>query len=310
MGRCAESNSATENGGCDTRALFMQDELTATRERRIRPQPHKARRSPNLRVRARWGRTGVIVALILVWEITTRLGLVDKDFVSTPLRVLAALGQMLRDPVVLSALSNTGTSILLAFLLGTAIGIAAGTVMGLSKTLWDAYMSPLLFLLSTPKSIFLPIFILLYGIGPTSAIFFGAFEAFVFVALNVAAGMALVDSRHLTVARAFKASRSQTLLAIIFPSALPGIFTALWYGIRHAFTGVLIAELWASSEGVGALIRVYAEQLHTDKTLALMLAMTAIAILAGAVWNQIEARLTRWRQDPLGSETAAVKSEV
>jgi NitT/TauT family transport system permease protein len=44
------------------------------------------------------------------------------------------------------------------------------------------------------------------------------------------------------------------------------------------------------------LIRVYAEQLHTDKTLALMLAVTILAVVAGTIWNHLETRLTKWRQ--------------
>ena len=246
--------------------------------------------------------------MIALWDIATRLELLDRDFVSTPGAVVKALGDSFGDPVVSTALMTTGSSILFAFLIGTTIGIVAGTALGLSKLLQEAFVSPLMFLLSTPKSIFLPIFILLYGIGQTSAILFGAFEASVFVAINVAAGMALVEERHLTVARAFKASRWQTLQAVVFPSALPGIFTALWYGIKHAFTGVLIAELWASSDGVGALIRVYAEQLKTDKTVALMLTVTVLAIAAGAIWDQIEKRLTRWRSSSVNSDPMSGKS--
>jgi ABC-type nitrate/sulfonate/bicarbonate transport system permease component len=266
-------------------------------------------RNAELKVQARIGRVAVILAALLFWDLSTRFGLIDSDFVSTPMAVAGAFGEMLGNSDVLSALASTGGNILLAFMIGTAVGITAGTVLGLSKTLWQAYMSPLLFLMSTPKSIFLPIFILLCGIGSTSAVVFGAFEAAVFVTINVAAGMALVEDRHMKVARAFKASRTQTILAVVFPSALPGIFTALWFGIRHAFIGVLIAELWASTDGVGGLIRVYAEQLHTDKTLALMLAVTILAIITGTAWNHLETRLTRWRQSSAaGASTTTAKS--
>jgi ABC-type nitrate/sulfonate/bicarbonate transport system permease component len=249
-----------------------------------------------VKVQARFGRVAVIAAMIVAWELLTRFGLIDIDFVSTPLAVGGAFVEMLGTREVITALGSTGGNILLAFVIGTTVGIVVGTVMGLSKTLWQAYSAPLLFLMSTPKSIFLPIFILLCGIGSTSAVVFGAFEAAVFVTINVAAGMALVEDRHMKVARAFKASWGQTILNVVLPSALPGIFTALWFGIRHAFIGVLIAELWASSDGVGGLIRVYAEQLHTDKTLALMLAVTILAVVAGTIWNHLETRLTKWRQ--------------
>jgi ABC-type nitrate/sulfonate/bicarbonate transport system permease component len=287
----------------------MQTNLSAPPRTQLTLATPKSFRTADVKVQARIGRVAVIVAALLAWEILTRFDLIDSDFVSTPLAVGAAFAQMLGNPEVLSALASTGGNILLAFIIGTVIGVAAGTVMGLSKTLWQAYISPLLFLMSTPKSIFLPIFILLCGIGSTSAVVFGAFEAAVFVTINVAAGMALVEDRHMKVARAFKASWAQTILVVVLPSALPGIFTALWFGIRHAFIGVLIAELWASSNGVGGLIRVYAEQLHTDKTLALMLAVTLLAIIAGTIWNHLETRLTRWRQSSAaGAATTTGKS--
>ncbi|NWL25632.1 hypothetical protein DM794_00895 [Paenarthrobacter ureafaciens] len=274
----------------------MQTKLSAPPRPQIRMSAPELLRNSNVKVQARFGRVAVIAAVIVVWEVLTRLGLIDVDFVSTPLAVAVAFVEMLGTREVMTALGSTGGNILMAFVIGTAVGIVVGTVMGLSKTLWQAYSAPLLFLMSTPKSIFLPIFILLCGIGSTSAVVFGAFEAAVFVTINVAAGMALVEERHMKVARAFKASWGQTILTVVLPSALPGIFTALWFGIRHAFIGVLIAELWASSDGVGGLIRVYAEQLHTDKTLALMLAVTILAVVAGTIWNHLETRLTKWRQ--------------
>ncbi|MBN9129163.1 MAG: ABC transporter permease subunit [Paenarthrobacter ureafaciens] len=274
----------------------MQTKLSAPPRPQIRMSAPKLLRNSNVKAQARFGRVAVIAAVIVAWELLTRLGLIDVDFVSTPLAVAVAFVEMLGTREVMTALGSTGGNILMAFVIGTAVGIVVGTVMGLSKTLWQAYSAPLLFLMSTPKSIFLPIFILLCGIGSTSAVVFGAFEAAVFVTINVAAGMALVEERHMKVARAFKASWGQTILTVVLPSALPGIFTALWFGIRHAFIGVLIAELWASSDGVGGLIRVYAEQLHTDKTLALMLAVTILAVVAGTIWNHLETRLTKWRQ--------------
>lgn len=274
----------------------MQTNLLAPPRPQRRVSARKVLRNSDVKVQARIGRVAVMAAALIAWDVLTRFGLIDSHFVSSPLAVGEAFIEMLGSPEVLSALGSTGGNILMAFVIGTTAGVIVGTVMGLSKTLWQAYSTPLLFLMSTPKSIFLPIFILLCGIGSTSAVVFGAFEAAVFVTINVAAGMALVDARHMKVARAFKASWGQTILNVVLPSALPGIFTALWFGIRHAFIGVLIAELWASSDGVGGLIRVYAEQLHTDKTLALMLAVTILAVIAGTIWNHLETRLTKWRQ--------------
>ena len=90
---------------------------------------------------------------------------------------------------------------------------------------------------------------------------------------------------------------------MILPAALPGICAAFWYGIKHAFRGVMIAQLWASDGGIGPLIRTYSAALRTDYVLAIVLLITIIAIVAGALWTRAETRLNRWRST--GAATVA-----
>ncbi|MET7861598.1 ABC transporter permease subunit [Streptomyces sp. NPDC005318] len=239
-------------------------------------------------------RTWLILAALLVWELLSRT-VIDGQLVSRPsavgVRIIAQFG----DATVVSALAHTGRSILLAMTIGSLIGIALGTAVGLSRLMRDAFMTPLLFLLSIPKVIFLPLFVLVFGIGPESVVAFASFEACIYVAVSVGDGMALVQARHLRVARAFRASIPQRLITVVFPSALPGIFTGLWFGIKHAFVGVLTAEIWASTDGIGGLTRTFAENLQTSHVLALIITVSICAILLGSLWNTVESRLTKWR---------------
>jgi ABC-type nitrate/sulfonate/bicarbonate transport system permease component len=243
----------------------------------------------------------LIVCLVLLWAAAVQWHWIDPALVPSPWAVLLAARELLGDPAALEAFRYTGGSILTAFVVGCSAGIIAACIIASSPVLRDALSAPLSFVLSTPKSIFLPVFTLIFGLGSTSAAAFGAFECFFYVVINVLGGLGLVEQRHLRVADAFGAGRRHRYLDVILPSALPGIFAALWYGIKHAFLGVLIAQLWASSEGIGPLIRTYSSALRTDYVMAIVLLITVVSVLAGIGWSHAEQRLSRWRGVGLGS---------
>jgi NitT/TauT family transport system permease protein len=247
-----------------------------------------------------------IVVAVTIWDLVVRFGLVDPLFLSPPGVVARAMVDLFQQPGVLTAFGVTGQAILVAFVIGTSAGIVVACVLGASAIVRDAYLAPVSFLLSTPKSIFLPVFTLMFGISASSAAAFGAFEAFFYVVVNVLGGLGLVEDRHLRVARAFGASRVHIYRDVILPSALPGIFAALWYGIKHAFLGVMIAQLWASQGGIGGLIRTYSATLQTDYVLAIVLVITIVAVAAGALWTQVEVSMRKWRGAGHGASTVAL----
>jgi ABC-type nitrate/sulfonate/bicarbonate transport system permease component len=245
-------------------------------------------------------RSGLLVAAIVAWDLVVRTDIVSGKFLATPADVAVAAGELITSSEGHAAFASTGRSILVAFVLGTSLGFAVALALGASKTLRRAYLPPIVFILSTPKAIFLPIFVLIWGISGTSAAAFGAFEAFFYVVVNVMGGLGMVEEKHVRVAQAFKASRTRKYLDVILPSALPGLFAAVWFGMKHAFTGVMIAELWASRGGIGELIRLYSANLQSDFVLAIVLLFTLAVVLAGTAANVLEDRLNRWRGSGAG----------
>jgi ABC-type nitrate/sulfonate/bicarbonate transport system permease component len=252
-------------------------------------------------------RSTILVGAIVLWDLVVRVGFLDERFMPPPGEVALAIVDLLSDAEARQAFASTGSQILTAFVIGTSAGMVVAVLFGASDLLRKAYLSPLVFILSTPKSIFLPIFILAFGISGTSAAAFGAFEAFFYVVVNVMGGLGLVQERHLRVAKAFKAGRFHRYLDVIGPAALPGVFAALWYGIKHAFLGVMIAQLWASQGGIGDLIRTYSATLKTEYVMAVVLLITVVAVLAGSLWTRIEESLNKWRVAGTGSVVGAVQ---
>jgi ABC-type nitrate/sulfonate/bicarbonate transport system permease component len=254
--------------------------------------------SASLRGNAVVWRTAFLLGVLLLWELLARLGVIDEGFTSKPSSILAAVGPLLSDPQVGSALGVTLFSVGASFVIGTAAGMLVGIVLGLQPLLREAYFPIVMMLLGTPKSLFLPVIMLFFGLGQEAWIVFGSILTFVHVTVNVVAGVDLIEPKHLAVAKAYRAGRWSRFVHVILPGASPGLFTAIWHGLRNGFTGVVIAQLFAATAGIGYLVRVYSNNFQTDYALTLVLLVSFVVILVGTGWNRVEKRLTRWRAEP------------
>lgn len=240
----------------------------------------------------------IILGFLAAWELGAATGVVDSRTVSSPTAIVSTLAEMLGGGdggAAWAAVIETMRALLVAFALGVGIGLAIGLPIAFSALLREAYLPFVLYLLGVPKTIFLPLFVLFFGLGSGSAIAFGAVLAFLQVAVNVVGGIDTVETKYFAVARAFGASRWQRFVHVILPGAAPGLFAALWHGLRNAFVGVLIAQMFVSNLGIGYLVRVYTNQLRIDAAMALILLASVLIILIGSLWELGERRLLRWR---------------
>lgn len=286
--------------------------MTAVQELSEKAEPAAPRGSvlsrvqQNARLWAALARTALLIAVVAVWALLSHLEVLDPTFVGDPWNVLVAMEDLLQDSEVQEGIRTTLVTMWWAFLIGCAAGMAVGVVLGLNSVLHDAYMSPLLFILSTPKSMYLPIFLILFGIGQASSVAFGAFSTFFLVAITTVGGVHLVQSTQLRTAHAYGANYLQKLRYVVGPAAIPGIFAALWHGVKQAVSGVLTAELFVSIGGLGTIIRRYTDSFQPDQVLALIFLVSLAAIIAGSAWNQLERRLTKWRQSQESMTVSAV----
>jgi ABC-type nitrate/sulfonate/bicarbonate transport system permease component len=257
-----------------------------------------ATRSDTVRRQALVWRITFLVTVVVVWEVLAGTGVINESFASKPSSLVQAVVPLLTDSQVAEALGLTLYAVGASFAIGTSTGMVVGIVLGLQPLLRQAYFPIVMMLLGTPKSLFLPIILLFFGLGVKAAIVFGSILTFVHVTVNVVAGVDLIDRKHLTVARAYGAGSWKRFVHVILPGASPGLFTAIWHGLRNGFTGVVIAQLFTATAGIGYLVRVYSNNFQTDRALTLVLLVSFVLILVGTGWNQIEKRLTRWRVEP------------
>jgi NitT/TauT family transport system permease protein len=247
-----------------------------------------------LKLRPGIARLGVVVCLLALWEISARY-LLDRDFISPPSVVLMSLGSLFATPGVPAALRLTLYEIAVGFVVSAVIGAVVGLVVGLSRFAHRSFMPIILLLYGLPQVTILPIFVLLFGIGSASKIAFGVSHGMFPIMIAVAAGVQKVNPILLTSARSMGASRSQVLQHVIFPHMVPSFFTGLRLGMTGVLLGVLLAELYVSTAGIGYFTSVFTQNLEPAKLIGLVSMLALIAIVLNEGVRRAEIYYGRWR---------------
>ncbi len=233
--------------------------------------------------------------MLAAWEWLPRLGFVNPLLLPPLSHVLVTLVELLQRPMVQEAVAVTALEVIVAFIVAVPIGAAAGILIAENQYVGDIFKPMLFYVFSIPKSIFLPMFILVFGIGFQQKVAYAAFTTAFVVLMSAAAAVELVRSDHIMVARSYGATRAQILLRVYVPSMLPILLEALRIAMIFNFTGVMIAEMYASRTGIGHLIANWGENFQMPQLFAGVIVLSAVAILFNECVRALEARCSTWR---------------
>jgi NitT/TauT family transport system permease protein len=140
------------------------------------------------------------------------------------------------------------------FLLGALTGTVVGLLMGYSRIIGSALAPFFAFVRPIPAIAYIPILILLFGIGEASKILVILVAAFLYVSMNTSAGVKSVPGDLIRVGQSFGASRQQLFFYIIVPETLPHVALGLRIGLALSWAVVVAAELVAAQQGLGYMI--------------------------------------------------------
>lgn len=247
------------------------------------------------RERLLYGAAGVI-AFLAIWELGSRAGAINPLFFGRPTGIVeAGIREVQTERFwgdLFASFSEFALGYLLAIVLGIPIGLAAGRFRRLQYAL-DPWLN---FFNSLPRIALLPILVIMFGVfGPASKIavvFLGAFFSIVIPTMQ---GVRTTDKRYVDVARSFQASERLLFRSVVIPSTVPFIITGLRLGIARALIGVVTAELYTQTEGIGVLIRRATENSDANRALFGVLLFTISGIVGVEAIRRVEARFQKWR---------------
>jgi NitT/TauT family transport system permease protein len=259
---------------------------------------------------ARVWQLGLLVVLLVLWHVASR----DQKiafFLGEPIQVAGRIWSwFLPVDVPPNALFpdglkgnadiyiHLGVTLLetvLAFGIGTVLGLACGLWLALAPTaslILDPYIKAAN---SMPRVILAPIFALWFGLGIWSKVALAVTLVFFIVFFNVYQGVREVSPVVLANARMLGANQRQLLRTVYLPSATSWVFSSLHTSVGLAFVGAVVGEYLGSARGVGYLILQAEGTFDVNTVFAGIAVLTAFALVLDGLVGLIERRLMKWQ---------------
>ncbi len=234
----------------------------------------------------------LIVGIVAALEFYGRF-VADATLFSPPSKIVQSFfTDIMGDARIVRALWICIVEIAVAYVLSIVFGVTTGLLVGATPFTRRAFFPVVIALYVIPQVSFLPLTILLFGLGPAAKIAFGFSHAIFPIIINVVSGMRTVRELHLNAARSMGASRLDTIRHVVLPHMVPSLFTGLRLGMTLNLLGVILAELYVSNSGVGFFTRLFAEDFNPGPLFALIGSLAIIAIAFNEIVRIAERRLT------------------
>jgi ABC-type nitrate/sulfonate/bicarbonate transport system permease component len=245
--------------------------------------------------RLRYGAASLL-AVFLIWEAIVRVGLVNPLFMAAP---SAALETGWRLMTTGRLWSHAWVS-LQEFIYGFALGVIVGMVLGFAMARWERVnwtIGPTVWgIYSVPRVAFIPLFLVWLGIGMESKVAL-VFLGVVFPLIaNTFIAVRGVDKIVVRAARSFSANGREMLTKVYLPFSVPYLVDGLRLGAGRGLVGVVIAEMYVSSAGIGYLIRLAGLNFRTAELIFYVLLVAVFGILISQALLWLENRFAGWRR--------------
>lgn len=231
-------------------------------------------------------------SFVLFWEVLHLL--IPTHTIPSPLETFSYLGTVAGE----LGLHSLGSllRVLTAISISLLIGIPLGILLGVNKTFNRLFSPFLYYMYPIPKVAFLPVFMLLFGLGNMSKILLIIFIIVFQMILSVRDGVIQIPSTYFKVMSSFSATSKQQYRYLIIPAILPQVFSGLRISIGISLATLFFAENYATTYGVGYFILSAWSKMNYPEMFSGIVVLGFIGLLFFKLLDWLEAHYTPWSQ--------------
>ncbi|GAA3057742.1 ABC transporter permease [Streptomyces glomeratus] len=246
----------------------------------------------------------LLVAVLGLWEVLSRAEVIDPFNFSAPSKIWDQIYTWITHGTALGSLGEQIWVTLQEALLGWVIGVAAGVFFGIAlgriAFLADVLGPYIKVLNSIPRIVLAPIFVIWFGLGPSSKVASAVVLVFFPVFFNAFQGAREVDRNLVANARILGAGDRRVTLQVVIPSATSWIFTSLHVSFGFALIGAIVGEYIGATKGVGLLVAQSQGTFNAAGVYAAMVILAVVALVAEGLLTFAERRIFRWKPSDSG----------
>lgn len=181
-----------------------------------------------------------------------------------------------------------------AFVLAAALALPLGLLIGRLRIASELLDPMFQMLRPVPVTAWLPLSMIVFGLGPRSAFFLVALGAFYPILVNTIFGVRSVEPRLFEAAAMLGTRPAAMFPTVVLPASLPGIFTGLRLGLGFAWVVIVVGEMTGVQTGLGAMIMDARQLSRTEIVISGMIVIGAAGYLSDRAVQALGARLLRW----------------
>lgn len=234
--------------------------------------------------------------LLLTWELSVRWGWLPNTLIASPSQVFVKFVIMFSDGRLFEHSLISLRRLFFGFFLGTGLGIVVGTLVGYSRFSARLLEPSILGLIPVPPIAWIPLLVIVFGIGETSKIALISIGSFCTLFLQASYGIRSADKELVEVASVLEKSDWSLLFKILLPSALPSILSSMRVAMALSWTLLMASEIIASSKGLGWLMWDSRNFSRPDDMIVGMVVVGILGKMTDSMLVALEKYLTRWRQ--------------
>jgi sulfonate transport system permease protein len=236
----------------------------------------------------------VPVALLLTWEIATRVGWLSSRILPEPLAVAKAAWSLSLSGELWTHLSISLWRAVSSFAVGGSLGLLLGLLTGSFKSAETLLDTTLQMIRNIPALALIPMVILWFGIGESAKLFLVSLGVFFPIYLNTFHGIRSVDKGLIEMAKSYGLSGWPLYRDVILPGALPSILVGVRFSLGLVWVLLIVAETIAAQSGIGYMTMNAREFLQTDVVLVGILLYALLGKLADVLSRVLERYFLRW----------------
>lgn len=242
-----------------------------------------------------WAGLYLPAGLLALWWIASANAWLPSTILPSPLFTAGSFADLIRSGELAANLGASLKRVAVGFAIGASLGLLLGMTMGFSRTV-DAWIGPLFRTFAQiPSLAWIPLMMMVLGIGETLKFVILAKAALVPVAIASATGIRNISKDYVEVGRILRLSQASLVTRIILPGALPSVFSGFRQGLAHVWTSLIIVEMMASADGMGYLMNWSRLLFQLDVVMVCIVVVGLIGFGLDQVLKRAEARLQAWR---------------
>lgn len=262
----------------------------------VRPRPGAEPARRGLTVQRREALLAAVLRAVLVLAVLAAWYAAGDDTrrasFPTPSRVMSSAADLTRSGELLPALFASNVALFWGYLAALVVGIALGAVMGVVPVIGRIARPYIVVLMAVPTIALLPLIQAIFGIDLLARVIVIFVFAFIFLALNTEIGVTSASPQLLEMSRSFGAGRWTRFSTIILPQAVPAVASGARLALGRAIAGMVLAELFLVSDGIGSLLAFYRSRMDSGAVFAIILCLILNGAMIMAVTRVLERRLT------------------